>query len=236
MKSLLLPVFALLLTLSAPCFGSETRVAADTSIMTLNIYGHATMPDQAPAYAGLIAEQEVDVLAIQEGVDDWRIGLERPVDYSRAETLHEVLGQCWQRQYQVYVNGCRGYSISRHEHFDLADGPNAVRTGERAVIVGPRGSFELFNLHWDHGSETARADQTAEAVMDGTTLPRVVAGDFNSDCTSAVVGRMAKMAGLTLVADGGIDCIFVNGLTGEGQVVDASPSDHPAVLFRVRRD
>ena len=239
MKNLFLPVFTLVLTLSTPSFATETGASPDTIIMTLNIYGHATMPDQAPDYARLVAEHKVDVLAIQEGVDDWKIGLDIPVDYSRAETLHEVLGQCWQRQFQVYVNTCRGYSISLHERFDLADGPNAVRTGERAVIAGPHGTFELFNLHWDHQSETAReasADQTAEAVLNDQTLSQVIVGDFNSDCTSAVVGRMAGMAELTLVADGGIDCIFVSGLTGEGQVVDASPSDHPAVVFTVRQE
>jgi endonuclease/exonuclease/phosphatase family metal-dependent hydrolase len=238
MRRHLLPAFALLLTLNASSLASKSSVAADTSIMTLNIYGWATMPDQAPAFARLVTGQGIDVLAIQEGVDDWQIGIDLPVDYSRAEILHEALGNCWQRRFQVYVNACRGYSITRHERFDLADGPNAVRTGERAVIEGPGAPFELFNLHWDHESEEARqlsADQTAEAVADTRGLNRVVVGDFNSDCTSPVVGRMADAAGLTLVADGGIDCIFVSGLAGEGHVVDARPSDHPAVVFRLRR-
>ncbi len=84
MRRHILPAFALLLALSATSEAAGTEVAANTSIMTLNIYGYATMPDQAPAYARLVSGHGIDVLAIQEGVDDWQIVLALPVDYSRA--------------------------------------------------------------------------------------------------------------------------------------------------------
>jgi hypothetical protein len=41
---------------------------------------------------------------------------------------------------------------------------------------------------------------------------------------------MLHQAGLSQVVDGGIDCVFSRGLEGAGKVIDAQPSDHPAVL------
>ena len=225
-------IFLLAVLLAVPhgIFAGETGQA---TVMSLNIYGYKTMPQKAYDYAALVERHSVDVLAIQEGVDDWRIGRDMPVDYSRSEALHDALGDCWERQYQVYVNRCRGFTIENHERFDLADGPNAVRTGETAEVSGPIGRFTLVNVHWDHQSESARrasATQTAEAAREGAVA---VLGDFNSACSGPTVQGMAKSAGLVAAVDGGIDCIFLRGLSGQGAVVDASPSDHPAVLVRL---
>lgn len=204
------------------------------TVMSLNIYGHATMPGAAPAYAALVEKHSVDVLAIQEGVWDWEIDDRMPTDYSRSETLHQALGDCWQRRYQVFVNHCKGFSIQQHERFDLADGPRATRTGEFAVIDGPPGRFALINVHWDHESATARAEsvlQTARAAQTG--LPVVVLGDFNAPCQGEQVERLAVTGGLERIVDGGIDCILVRRMGAEGNRLEAAPSDHPAVLARI---
>ncbi len=50
-------------------------------VMSLNLYGWATMPGAAPDYAALIEAQSVDVLGIQEGNWDWEIE-GWPTDYS----------------------------------------------------------------------------------------------------------------------------------------------------------
>lgn len=230
-------ISAVLIFMLLPTMAAETVKEGQATVMSLNIYGYKTMPHKAGAYAALAEKYGVDMLAIQEGVDDWKIDMEWPEDYSRSEVLHQALGDCWERQYQVYANRCRGFSIERHERFDLADGPNAVRTGEKALIEGPLGPFNLINVHWDHQSEPARlasARQTASAAGDANGLPVVVLGDFNSPCIGPTVQWMVSAASLETTVDGGIDCIFLRGTEGTGEVVDASPSDHPAVLVRLK--
>lgn len=229
-------VFPLLISMLVPAEASEPLTEGHATVMSLNIYGYKTMPREAGAFASLVKRYAVDVLAIQEGVDDWRIDMEWPEDYSRSEVLLEALGDCWERQFQVYANHCRGFSIEDHERFDLADGPNAVRTGEKAIIAATSGRFTLVNVHWDHQSESSRrtaARQTADAVGAGSGLPVVVLGDFNSPCIGPTVQGMVGEASLQTTVDGGIDCIFLRGIEGVGEVVDASPSDHPAVLVRL---
>jgi hypothetical protein len=229
-------IAALLAFLFLPAVASETDFAGRPTVMSLNIYGYKTMPREAGAYAALAERHGVDVLAIQEGVDDWQIGIDWPEDYSRSEQVHKALGDCWERRYQIFANRCRGYSIERHERFDLADGPNAVRTGEKAHIEGPHGRFILLNVHWDHQSEPARlasARQTADAAADSSGLPMIILGDFNSPCSGPTVQGMVVAAGLRTAVDGGIDCIFLRAVEGIGEAVNASPSDHPAVLVRL---
>lgn len=230
--------FALILLVPAgPVItAAEPAEHATVRVMSLNIYGYKTMPQEAATYARLVERHGIDVLAIQEGVNDWQIGLDRPEDYTRAETLHDALGSCWERQYQVFVNHCRGFSLQGNERFDLADGPNAVRTGEKALVSGPAGKFLMFNLHWDHESEPARrssAEQAARQANRKSHLPVIVLGDFNSSCDGDTVQHMSDEAKLDLAVDGGIDCIFVRGISAHGKVVDAHPSDHPAVLVEI---
>lgn len=208
--------------------GEPTRL----TVMSLNIYGWATMPQQATDYADLINRLDIDILGIQEGVEDWKIkGM--PTDYSRAQALADALGSCWQHRYQVFVNHCRGVEFISNERFDLSDGPNAVRTGE--LVNFRKGAVEvvLVNVHWDHESPAARkasAVETAEVITRHQNTPLVVVGDFNSRCGGEEVGQMLRQASLTQVVDGGIDCVFSRGLEGSGRVIDAQPSDHPAVL------
>ena len=217
----------------------RVTTAGDTSttgtlVMSLNIYGYATMPQAAGDYARLVNRQGVDVLVIQEGVQDWQLDSDLPTDYERAAELHKALGACWEREYQVFVNSCSGYSLHDHQRFDLADGPNATRTGEMGVVHGPDGRFLVVNLHWDHESAEARevsVEQTARTVA--TDLPVLVAGDFNTQCSGEQVSKLAEQAGLQLAVDGGIDCILVRGLQADGEAVNAAPSDHPAVLARI---
>jgi hypothetical protein len=209
--------------------GSGGGTSTSLRFMSLNIYGYATMPDAAPTYAALINGLDIDVLGIQEGVEDWQIsGL--PTDYSRAEALHDALGACWDRHYQIFVNTCRGASFVSHERFDMTDGPNAVRTGEIAIIGKNGENFAFIDVHWDHESaatRTANANETAAVANQHTDLPTVVVGDFNSACTSAEPSSMAGQSDLTLIVNGGIDCIFSRNAPGSGTTVDASPSDHP---------
>jgi hypothetical protein len=66
-------------------------------VMSLNVFGHATMPAAAPVYAALIESQDVDIIGIQEGVQDWLLEEPLPTDYSRSEALEAALGECYQR-------------------------------------------------------------------------------------------------------------------------------------------
>ncbi|MDX1741542.1 MAG: endonuclease/exonuclease/phosphatase family protein [Rhodothermales bacterium] len=199
--------------------------------MSLNIYGYATMPDAAQDYAALIEAHDVDILGIQEGVQDWQIE-GWPTDYSRAEQLHAALGDCWQRRFQVFVNSCRGTSLDSHRRFDLTDGPNAVRTGEAALVSKSGTQVAFLNVHWDHESASARtasASETAAETDGHRGIPTLLVGDFNTDCTGDDVSTVVRRGGMDLVVDGGIDCILARGMTGSGTSFNAAPSDHPAV-------
>jgi endonuclease/exonuclease/phosphatase family metal-dependent hydrolase len=200
--------------------------------MSLNIYGWATMPEAAPEYAALVEAQGVDVLGIQEGNWDWEIE-GWPTDYSRSEQLHAALGDCWQRRYQIFVNTCRGAEMDEHRRFDLTDGPRAVRTGETALVTKSGARAALINVHWDHESAPARAASALETAAEADLyrhLPTIVLGDFNTECTGDDVSTLRGRAQMELVVDGGIDCILVRGATGAGRSLDATPSDHPAVV------
>ena len=201
-------------------------------VMSLNIYGWATMPDQAHLFAKLVNSLDIDVLGIQEGVDDWQIqGM--PTDYSRSETMAKALGDCWSHKYQVFYRHCNGVTLLQSKRFDLSDGPNAVRTGELARIAKNGNEFVFINIHWDHESAEARrssAVETAQVVNNNQDKPVIVLGDFNSPCAEQVVTSMANLTGMQLVVDGGIDCVFSSSLEGSGNTVDAAPSDHPGVV------
>ena len=200
--------------------------------MSLNIYGWKTMPHSTSDYVNLVKKHEVSVLLIQEGVNDWKIKTKMPTDYSRAEILRKALGKCWQRSWQIFVNTCKGISIVDSTRFDLSDGPNAVRTGEIVQTRSALGDIHFVNVHWEHESATVRrlnAIETLEAInsLEGKVI---LAGDFNLSCED-VTGLFAHNKNLSLSTDGGIDCVFSKGYTVGGAVVDAAPSDHPAILM-----
>jgi hypothetical protein len=200
-------------------------------IMSLNIYGWATMPGAAQDYAALIEARAVDIVGIQEGVQDWQIQ-GWPTDYSRAEQLHAELGDCWQRRFQIFVNTCRGAVLDSHKRFDLTDGPNAVRTGEVALVTKSGTQVAFLNVHWDHESASARAASAGETAAEANlhwSIPTLVSGDFNSDCTGSDVSTVLSRGGMDLVVDGGIDCILARGITGSGTSFNAAPSDHPGL-------
>jgi hypothetical protein len=227
----------LLMAGSAGASNSSELPALPTTlrVMSLNIYGWATMPDSAPEYAALVEAQEIDVLGIQAGNWDWEIE-GWPTDYSRSEQLHAALGECWERTYQIFVNSCRGATLDSHRRFDLTDGPRAVRTGEAALITKAGAQIAFINIHWDHESAPARAAsalETAAEVNRYEDIPTVVLGDFNCDCTSDDVSTLRARGGLDLVVDGGIDCILARNASGSGAAIDASPSDHPAVVATI---
>jgi endonuclease/exonuclease/phosphatase family metal-dependent hydrolase len=207
--------------------------AVTLRVMSLNVFGHATMPAAAPTYAALIEAADVDVIGIQEGVQDWQLDEAMPTDYSRAEALGAALGECYQREYQVFVNTCRGNRFVDHQRFDLTDGPNATRTGEVATVVKEGMAFAFVDVHWDHESEeanAANASETAAQVNRLGSMPIVVLGDFNASCHAGNPEAMRGAASLALIVDGGIDCIFSMHAPGAGMEVDAEPSDHDAVV------
>jgi len=220
----------------ASCISNSKEQQPNTlNVMSLNVFGWKTMPQHASNYAALVDEHDVSVLVIQEGVEDWKIDTAMPTDYSRAIALEQSLGLCWQRQWQIYVNRCQGVSFTNSHRFDLADGPNAVRTGELALIDTKFGGLTVINVHWDHESETAQ-EQSAKQVADKIAIygayPTLLAGDFNRKCTS-VQQLLTQHIPINLTADGGIDCVFSKGVSALGTVINAAPSDHPAVIAEI---
>lgn len=203
------------------------------SVMSLNIYGHATMPAAAQAYADLIIAKDPDVVGIQEGVHDWMLSTDMPTDYSRANDLGVALGDCWQHHFQIFINVCKGNSFISNRRFDLTDGPNATRTGESAIISKNESQYLMVNIHWDHQSDKARrqnANETVEEINSFLDLPVFLVGDFNTGCNTA--SEYMANDEIDLIVDGGIDCIFYSdeGEGEGGESFDASPSDHPGVI------
>ena len=208
------------------------------TVMSLNIYGWKTMPAHSDDYAELIKGNQVDVLGIQEGVDDWQlkpsnIDNKLPTNYQRAITLKKSLGQCWQRQFQIFINHCQGNRFIDSGRFDLTDGPNATRTGEYALIEKANKRYFIVNVHWDHESiatRLANAEETSAKLNAMKQYPKILLGDFNTGCDSHEVALVQSKAKLTLVKNAGIDCLFVKDLTGKAKEISAYPSDHPAIV------
>jgi endonuclease/exonuclease/phosphatase family metal-dependent hydrolase len=207
-------------------------------VMSLNIYGWKTMPKHSVDYAQLIKSHKIDILGIQEGVDDWQLkvvdlknGL--PTNYKRASRLKTSLGECWRHQFQIFINFCQGNRFVETGRFDLTDGPNATRTGEYAVIEKNNSRFLFVNVHWDHESTStkiANAEETGSLLNKFNHYPKILIGDFNSHCDSSVVSVMQSKAEMVLLKSAGIDCLFVNGITGNAEQIKAPPSDHPAII------
>jgi endonuclease/exonuclease/phosphatase family metal-dependent hydrolase len=216
---------------------TETGDEAIT-VMSLNIYGWKTMPKHSDDYAQLIKDHNVDVLGIQEGVEDWQLKAtdlnnKLPTDYQRAITLKESLGKCWRHKFQIFINHCQGNRFVESGRFDLTDGPNATRTGEFALIEKASNRYYVVNIHWEHESELARIANAKETEAQLNKLhkyPKVLLGDFNSQCDGKEARLLQSTTQVALMASAGIDCLFVKGLTGQGKVINASPSDHPAIV------
>jgi len=207
--------------------------AAAITVMTLNIYGWKTMPKHSDDYAQLVNRNNVDFLGIQEGVEDWQLNTKLPTNYHRAATLEKSLGQCWQRQYQIFINRCHGNRFVKFDRFDLSDGPNATRTGEYAVIEKQGNRYLLVNVHWDHESIATRilnAKETAMHLNKFSQYPKILLGDFNSDCQGKTASMLQSTTKMVLLKGAGIDCILVKGLTGKANEIAAYPSDHPSIV------
>ena len=234
--------FLLLVTLFFSCslFAESVTETEDEAItvMSLNIYGWKTMPKHSDDYAQLIKHHNVDVLGIQEGVEDWQLKAtdlnnNLPTDYQRATTLKGSLGKCWRHKFQIFINHCQGNRFVESGRFDLTDGPNATRTGEFALIEKASNRYYVVNIHWEHESELARianAKETAAQLNKLHKYPKILLGDFNSQCDGKEARFLQSTTQVALMTSAGIDCLFVNGLTGQGKVINASPSDHPAIV------
>jgi len=207
-------------------------------VMSLNIYGWKTMPKHSGDYARLIEKHNIDILGIQEGVEDWQLDTKLPTNYQRAITLKKSLGKCWQRKFQIFINHCQGNTFIDSGRFDLSDGPNASRTGEFAVIEKSNIQYFFINVHWDHESSKTRianAEETIAELNKKAQYPKILLGDFNSQCDSTEVSLVKTKANMTLLKNAGIDCLFVKGLTGKAKKVAAHPSDHPAIVANLSR-
>ncbi len=208
------------------------------TVMSLNIYGWKTMPKYSDDYAQLINHNKVDVLGIQEGVEDWQLKAadlinKLPTNYQRAITLQQSLGECWQYKFQIFINHCQGNRFIETGRFELTDGPNATRTGEYAVVEKSNQHYFFVNVHWEHESAHAReanANETAAQLNKINNYPKILLGDFNSRCNGKEAISLQSKTGMLLLKDGGIDCLFVKGLKGRGEVIKAYPSDHPSIV------
>lgn len=237
--------------------------STDIEVMSLNVYGWKTMPKHSDDYAKLVAKHDINILAIQEGVEDWQLTTDIPTDYSRAKVLLSALGPCWQRSYQIFVNHCKGSRFIESGRFDLTDGPNATRTGEYALVEHNSRRFIVINVHFDHEQQSTRILNTKETfaqLASYNSYPQIVLGDFNQKCDamfslmSSLIPRELPLSAtptnvttpvepsLKLVANAGIDCIFINNFSrtskrqfsSQGKVVEALPSDHPAAIASLK--
>jgi len=214
------------------------------TVMSLNIYGWKTMPEHSHVYAELIQRNNVDILAIQEGVEDWQLKSSEldgklPTNYQRAITLKKSLGQCWQHKFQIFINYCQGSRFIESGRFNLSDGPNATRTGEYAVIEKSNERYFIINIHWDHESDVikvANAKETIEQLDKFAQYSKILLGDFNSQCDSKEVTVLQKIAKMNLLKHAGIDCLFVKDLTGKAKTILALPSDHLAIVAVLKKN
>ncbi|MGL1935158.1 MAG: carbohydrate-binding protein [Fibrobacterales bacterium] len=205
------------------------------TVMSLNLYAHKTLPQHAGDYADLINSRDADVVGVQEGVDDWELGIgpgEMPWNYGAANNIGNALDGCWEQKYQIFINTCKGNSFVSTHRFDLTDGPKATRTGETAIISKNGQRYAFINIHWDHQSNTTKvknSDETAAEANLTPDIPTIVLGDFNSGCTGSEVQGLVSNAGMTLLGDAGIDCILVRGASGTSERFSGWPSDHPSL-------
>jgi len=233
-------LFLLVCLFTSSSLLTQTLAATSTDaiiVMSLNVYGWKTMPEHSDDYAQLINRHHVDILGIQEGVEDWQLDTKLPTNYQRAITLRESLGQCWQRKFQIFINHCQGNSFIESGRFDLTDGPNATRTGEYAVIENSNKRYFLVNVHWDHENEAIRvanAKETSIQLNKINLYPKILLGDFNSQCDGKEVSITESDSKMNLLNDAGIDCLFIKGLSGKAEKIQAYPSDHPAIVAKIR--
>jgi len=217
----------------------DDKAKAAITVMSLNIYGWKTMPKHSDDYAQLITRHNVDILGIQEGVEDWQLkgkdldSNQLPTNYHRAITLKDSLGECWQHKFQIFINYCQGNRFIESGRFDLTDGPNATRTGEYAVIEKSNTRYLFVNVHWDHESivtRIANAKETSVLLNKMKDYPKILLGDFNTRCDDKETSFLQQKAKMVLLKNAGIDCLFVEGITGKAKKVVANPSDHPAIV------
>ncbi len=215
---------------------SEAKRSEPITIMSLNVYGWKTMPQHSKEYAQLIKTHNLDIVAIQEGADDWQLNTPFPTDYRHSRALHKSLGSCWGHKYQIFINHCKGNKFVKSSRVELTNGPNATRTAEYAIIEKLNDTIAVINIHWDHESKTTReanAKETIALVSKLSTYPVILLGDFNSPCQGEEVTFVRAAASMVLQADAGIDCALVKGLQGSAQLVPAPPSDHPAIITQI---
>jgi hypothetical protein len=220
--------------------------STDIEVMSLNVYGWKTMPKHSDDYAKLVAKHDINILAIQEGVEDWQLTTDMPTDYSRAKVLLSALGPCWKRSYQIFVNHCMGSRFIESGRFDLTDGPNATRTGEYALFEHNSIRIILINLQFDHEQQQTRIlnmKETLAQLSSYNSYPQVVLGDFNQRCDeifSPISSLMSPLISteiptkipvsvtpinetpslepsLKLVTNAGIDCIFINNFSSKSK-------------------
>lgn len=217
-------------------------------VMSYNIWGWKDFNHRLYTMAKVICDNNVDVVGIQEGVQDnkgggsleYRGGQPFPTEarYWRARSVYDKLnsicGGCYRRYYEIIYNACRGVSLVSSNRYDLPDGPNYIRTGEKAVLSKSGRQFTFLNNHWDsqdHNTHSRAADAVIAAV--GNSSPAVIVGDFNTGQNYATNKIIAR--GFQCAYCSGIDYIMSKGLrkTGQKKISHGYPaaiSDHPVLV------
>ena len=200
-------------------------------------HGKSTIADRFIQHCGTLSEREMSAQVLDS------MDLER----ERGITIQCAATHCQWGAYHINVIDTPGhvdFTIEVERSLRVLDGVVAVFCGVGGVepqsetvwtqaqkFKVPRIAF--INIHWDHESAPARASSALETAAEADLhkgTPTVVLGDFNCGCSGADVTTLRSRAEMALVVDGGIDCILARDLTGSGAVLDATPSDHPAVV------
>ena len=182
------------LSLGLGRIGGRSDPGSRVRIITYNMEGNAA----APRLAELISAWRPDVIAIQECGENVRMGVRRAPGYQS-----DVGNTCLLTRFPIVSAD----SLPR-EDVQAAGGSAWVK---RYRLQGPRGEFDLTNLHLDtprrpfealmhgkHGAIEAIEGKTflrdlesrlARRWVDAGPGPRLIAGDFNMPDESAIFRR-----------------------------------------------
>jgi len=180
--------------------GSASTAVSDTvRILAYNIHHGEGMDEvlDLERIAALIRSLDPDLVALQEidSVTARTNGVDQASELGRLTGLDPYFGR-----FMAYDGGAYGMALlSKWEVVDvvnhrLPDGtePRAALT---ATVVSPRTGerLRLVGIHFYETAEERLAQATTlEALLGTTTIPTILAGDFNSTPESPVMQRLAE--------------------------------------------
>ncbi len=229
-------------------------LASALKLMTYNVLYSNQDPDVS---LDAIAAADADVVLLQEVTSQWETRLEKRF---KQRYPH--------RKFHIGGRAAGGIAVlSKHAITDADLWPAPKGTGawfpaQRLVVDSPLGPIQIVNVHlrpaidggsWIKGFISTppirRAEIEAHWKSVDSTLPTIVAGDFNEDSTGLAVDFLAAN-GLALVSTKGptswhyqdllaltIDHVMVGGgLVGSsGEVIDVGGSDHRPVVVTIAK-